>query len=265
MVAAANRQAQARGSVLGCPLDSLTLEDTVDVIDEAIAERRPLQHSALNAAKLVRIQSDETLRAAVAGSELVTADGQAIVWAGRLLGQAVPERVTGIDLFDALLARAVERSYGVYLLGSRPAVVERAAAEIRAAHPGIRLVGYRHGYFGRDEDEAVVEEIRNTQPDMLFVALETPVKETFLARYRERIGAPFVMGIGGSLDILAGERRRAPRLLQRLGLEWCYRLLQDPRRLARRYVVGNTLFILLVLRELASRRFSDSPRSRMSW
>jgi N-acetylglucosaminyldiphosphoundecaprenol N-acetyl-beta-D-mannosaminyltransferase len=250
---------------LGCPLDSLTLDDTVELIDDAIAERRPLQHSALNAAKLVRIQSDETLRAAVAGSELVTADGQAIVWAGRLLGQAIPERVTGIDLFDALLSRAVVRGYGVYLLGSRPAVVERAATEIRARHPGIRLVGYRHGYFVRSEDEAVVEEIRSTQPDMLFVALETPVKETFLARYRDRIGAPFVMGIGGALDIMAGERRRAPRLLQRLGLEWSYRLLQDPRRLARRYLVGNTVFTLLVLRELATQRFPGASGSRITW
>jgi N-acetylglucosaminyldiphosphoundecaprenol N-acetyl-beta-D-mannosaminyltransferase len=265
MIAAANRHARGRGSVLGCPLDCLTLDDTVDVIDDAIANRRPLQHSALNAAKLVRIQSDETLRAAVAGSELVTADGQAIVWAGRLLGQVVPERVAGIDLFDALLSRAVLRGYGVYLLGSRPDVVERAAAEIRARHPGIRLVGYRHGYFGRSEDEAVVEEIRDTRPDMLFVALETPVKETFLARYRDRIGAPFVMGIGGALDILAGERRRAPRLLQQLGLEWCYRLAQDPRRLARRYLVGNTVFILLVLRALLARWFAGPPRRRMTW
>jgi len=255
---------RGRASLLGCPLDLLTLDDTVAAIDDAVAERRSLQHSALNAAKLVRIQRDETLRAAVAGSELVTADGQAIVWAARLLGQPVPERVTGIDLFESLLARAARRGYGVYLLGGSAAVADRAAAEIRARHPGIRLVGYRHGYFGRDEDAAVVEEIRCARPDLLFVALETPVKETFLARYRDRIGAPFVMGIGGALDILAGERRRAPRLLQRLGLEWGYRLAQDPRRLARRYLVGNSVFIWLVLRELAARpsaaRAAEVPR-----
>jgi len=255
---------RGRAWLLGCPLDPLTLDDTVAAIDGAVAERRSIQHSALNAAKLVRIQSDETLRAAVVGSELVTADGQAIVWAARLLGQSVPERVTGIDLFESLLARAARRGYGVYILGGRATVADRAAAEIRARYPGIRLVGYRHGYFGRDEEGAVVEDIRGAQPDLLFVALETPVKETFLARHRDRIGAPFVMGIGGALDILAGERRRAPRLLQRLGLEWGYRLAQDPRRLARRYLVGNSVFIWLVLRELAARpsaaRAAEVPR-----
>jgi N-acetylglucosaminyldiphosphoundecaprenol N-acetyl-beta-D-mannosaminyltransferase len=165
----------------------------------------------------------------------------------------VPARVTGIDLFDALLALAARRGYRVYLLGARPHVVARAAAEICSRHPDLVLAGFRDGYFGAAETESVVEEIRAAEPQLLFVALETPVKETFLAKYRERIGAPFVMGIGGALDVMAGERRRAPRVLQRLGLEWGYRLAQDPRRLARRYVVGNTVFTWLVLRAAVGR------------
>ena len=243
----------SRSTLLGSPLDAVTLPEAVSVVDAAVSERRQLQHTALNAAKVVRIQHDDLLRDAVAGSELVTADGQAVVWAARLLGQSVPERVAGIDLFEALLTLAARRGYGVYLLGARPAVVKRAAAVIRARHPGIRIVGARDGYFAAEESDAVVDQIQRAAPDLLFVALETPVKETFIARYRDRLGAPFVMGIGGSLDILAGERRRAPRLLQRLGLEWCYRLAQDPRRLARRYVVGNTVFTWLVLRAAFAR------------
>jgi N-acetylglucosaminyldiphosphoundecaprenol N-acetyl-beta-D-mannosaminyltransferase len=230
-----------------------------------VSERRSLQHSALNAAKLVRIQGDETLRAAVAGSDLVTADGQAVVWAARLLGQRLPERVTGIDLFDALLARAEQRGYGVYILGAREDVLERAVATIRARHQFLRLVGYRHGYFDKREERGIVEEIRSTRPDMLFVALETPAKETFLARHRDRIGAPFVMGVGGAVDILAGERRRAPRLLQRLGLEWGYRLAQDPRRLARRYVVGNSVFTWLVLRAMFARLLGERRPAQVPW
>jgi N-acetylglucosaminyldiphosphoundecaprenol N-acetyl-beta-D-mannosaminyltransferase len=242
-----------RRSLLGCPLDPLTLEGTVSLIEGAVAARRPLQHSALNAAKLVRMQHDEALREAVTGSELVTADGQAIVWAARLLGQPLPERVAGIDLFEALLAAAERRGFGVYIFGGRAAAADRAAAEILARHPRLRLVGYRNGYFDAEDEADIVEEIRSAQPDLLFVALETPAKETFLARHRVRIGAPFVMGIGGAVDILAGERRRAPRVLQRVGLEWAYRLAQDPRRLARRYLVGNSMFTWLVLRAMAAR------------
>jgi N-acetylglucosaminyldiphosphoundecaprenol N-acetyl-beta-D-mannosaminyltransferase len=258
-MSAATMASRGRASVLGCPLDPVTLDEAVAVVDRAVGQRRPFQHTSVNAAKFVRLRHDDALRAAVFGSELITADGQAVVWAARVLGQPVPERVAGIDLFEALLALAHRRGYRVYLLGARATIADRAAVAIRARYPGLHLVGYRHGYFGPDEAEGIVEQIRQAEPELLFVALETPVKETFLAKYRERIGAPFVMGVGGALDILAGERRRAPRLLQRLGLEWSYRLIQDPRRLARRYVVGNTVFTWLVLRAAAA-RFAEARR-----
>jgi N-acetylglucosaminyldiphosphoundecaprenol N-acetyl-beta-D-mannosaminyltransferase len=253
-----------RLSLLGCPLDPLTLAETLSVIEAAVDSRRPVQHSALNAAKLVRMQCDEALRAAVAGSELVTADGQAVVWAARLLGQHIPERVAGIDLFEALLALAERRAFGVYVLGAREDTLEHAAAEIMRRHPELRLVGTHNGYFKPEQEGAIVDEIRDAGADLLFVALETPAKETFLARYRDRIGAPFVMGIGGAVDVLAGERRRAPRLLQRVGLEWAFRLAQDPRRLARRYVVGNSKFAWLVARAMLDRAASARADVR-SW
>jgi N-acetylglucosaminyldiphosphoundecaprenol N-acetyl-beta-D-mannosaminyltransferase len=255
-VADSARPALASGQplVLGCRLDTLTLEETVAAIERAIAAGGPCQHMSVNAAKLVRLQDDPVLAAAVARSELVTADGQAVVWAARLLGRPVPERVTGIDLMDALLARAEQAGYGVYVLGARQEVLHAALAKIRERHPALRVVGSHHGYFARYEEADVVERIRADRPDILLVALETPAKELFLARNRERLAVPFVMGVGGAIDILAGVRRRAPRLLQRLGLEWLYRLAQDPRRLARRYIVGNTVFTWLVLRAVLSRR-----------
>jgi N-acetylglucosaminyldiphosphoundecaprenol N-acetyl-beta-D-mannosaminyltransferase len=197
----------------------------------------------------VRFQHDEELWRVIHGCQLVTADGQAVVWAGRVLGQPLPERVTGIDLMHAVLQRASERGYGVYVLGARAEVLERAVGTLRARYPNLWLVGARHGYFQPDEEVAVVEGIRESAPDVLFVALETPAKELFLARHRDRLQVPFVMGVGGAVDILGGVRRRAPRWLQRLGLEWAYRLAQDPRRLAGRYVVGNTRFTWLVVRE----------------
>lgn len=241
--------------MLGCSIDAVTLEQAVGIVEEQIALREPCQHVAINAAKLVRFQRDDQLRRVIRGCELITADGQAIVWAGRALGQPLPERVTGIDLMDAVLERASERGYGVYVLGARSEVLGRALAALRKRFPDLRLVGARHGYFKGHEEAAIVEDIREAAPDVLFVALETPAKELFLARHRDRLQVPFVMGVGGAVDILGGVRRRAPRWLQRLGLEWAFRLAQDPRRLAGRYVVGNTRFTWLVVRELVRRRF----------
>jgi len=245
---------ELRARVLGCWIDAVTLDQTVEIVEQAITSRRPCQHVAINAAKLVRFQNDEELRRVIRGCQLVTADGQAVVWAGRVLGQPLPERVTGIDLMHAVLERAGERDYGVYVLGARAEVLERAVRALGERYPSLRLVGARHGYFQADEEAAIVEGIREAAPDVLFVALETPAKELFLARHRDQLQVPFVMGVGGAVDILGGVRRRAPRWLQRFGLEWAYRLAQDPRRLAGRYVVGNTRFTWLVMREFFRQR-----------
>ena len=235
------------------------MTQTVARVADAIARRETTQHVAINAAKVVRYQHDEGLRAAVDGCELATADGQAVVWAARVLGRPLPERVAGIDLMDALLDVARSRGYRIFLLGARADVLERAESEICRRHPGVRIVGRHHGYFGREEEPGVVDDVAAATPDILFVALETPAKELFLARNRARLAVPFVMGVGGSFDVLAGERRRAPRWMRRSGLEWLYRLLQDPRRLARRYAVGNTRFVWLVLRDAV--RIRVHPRA----
>jgi N-acetylglucosaminyldiphosphoundecaprenol N-acetyl-beta-D-mannosaminyltransferase len=246
-------QAQ-RVTILGCPIDALTLEETVAQVERSIDARTTCQHVSINAAKLVKFQSDEVLREAIEGCELITADGQSVVWASRVLGQSLPERVTGIDLMHALFDAARLRGHRVYLLGAREEVLERAATEVESSYPGVSIVGRHHGYFGRDEEPELVASIAEARPDMLFVALETPAKELFLARNRERLGIPFVMGVGGAFDVLAGLRRRAPEWMRSSGLEWLYRLVQDPRRLARRYAIGNSQFIWLVARERLRRR-----------
>jgi N-acetylglucosaminyldiphosphoundecaprenol N-acetyl-beta-D-mannosaminyltransferase len=243
----------ARIELLGCPVDPVTLEEAVGLAEAAIANGAQIQHVAINAAKVVRARHEPDLRAAIEGCELATADGQAVVWAGRVLGKRIPERVAGIDLMDALLAASAEHGHRVYLLGARAEVLARAEAALLARFPGANVVGRHHGYFGRAEEDELVGEIAAAKPDLLFVALETPAKETFLARHRDRLGIPFVMGVGGAFDIAGGLRKRAPRWMRRAGLEWLYRLAQDPRRLARRYVVGNTVFTWLVVRELAGR------------
>lgn len=235
-----------RAHILGCPIDRLGMADTVAEIDRAIAAGRYTQHMAVNAAKLVAMRDDPKLVEIIGGCGLVSADGQSVVWASRLLGDPLPERVAGIDLMEALLELAERRSYGVYFLGARAEVLERAVERLRAKYPGLRVAGTRDGYFADDEASRVCQEIRATRADLLFVAMSSPRKEYFLGEYGPNLGARFVMGVGGSIDVIAGVTRRAPIVWQRLGLEWLFRLLQEPRRMFRRYASTNARFIGLV-------------------
>jgi N-acetylglucosaminyldiphosphoundecaprenol N-acetyl-beta-D-mannosaminyltransferase len=246
--------------VLGCELDRLDLDATVARCEAVIESRGFAQHMAINAAKLVEMQRDARLREIVRGCELVNADGQAVVWASRVLGDPLPERVAGIDLMEALFERAEQKGYRVYVLGARADVLERAMERARERWPGLQLAGYRDGYFAPDQDAEVAGAIRAARTDVLFVAMSSPRKEYFLGEHGRSTGAPFVMGVGGSIDVMAGVTRRAPRLMQKLGLEWLFRLGQEPRRLLRRYVVTNARFMALVLREAARRALGRPSR-----
>jgi len=250
--------------LLGTPLHPVTMAQAVGLVEQAVAARRPLRHLAMNAAKLVALHHDETLRSAAASADLVTADGQAVVWAARVLRRPVPERVTGIDLMDASLALAARCGHRVFMLGARPEVLRDAVAALRRRFPGLRIVGAIHGCFPPHEEAAVVRQIAAARPDMLFVALSSPRKEQFLADHEGQLAIPFCMGVGGSLDVIAGRVRRAPRPLQRLGLEWFFRLIQEPRRLWRRYLRTNTKFVGLVARAAWRARRSDAAVEGLS-
>jgi N-acetylglucosaminyldiphosphoundecaprenol N-acetyl-beta-D-mannosaminyltransferase len=229
-------------------------------------EGRPRQHVVVNAAKIVQAQDDPELAEVIASCDLINADGMAVVWAGRILGVPVPERVAGIDLMEALLGRSGERGWRVYLLGARQDVVEEVVRREVSRHPRLDIVGYRNGYWSPGEEASVVHEIAQARPDVLFVAMSSPKKEHFVGRHKDDLAVPFVMGVGGSFDVVAGRVSRAPLWMQRAGLEWAHRLLQEPRRMARRYAVGNTRFILLVLRHWwSSRHRSARHRSARHW
>jgi N-acetylglucosaminyldiphosphoundecaprenol N-acetyl-beta-D-mannosaminyltransferase len=253
--ALATATATSRVEVLGCPVDPLDMEATLDRCEAIIQARDYAQHMAVNVAKLVACRENPLLREAVENSAIINADGQGVVWAARLLGTPLPERVAGIDLMDALMGRAADRGWRVFVLGARDEVLDRAADVLRDRHPGLTLAGMRNGYFKPDEVEGVVEQIRAAEPDILFVAMGTPHKELFLAEYGPSLGVPLVMGVGGAIDVVAGVTRRAPMLFQRLGLEWFYRLMQEPRRMFRRYAVTNARFASLLLRALGARLF----------
>ena len=243
--------ARDRVNVLGCEIDRLDRGQTLAACAAAIEERRFTQHMAINAAKIVALTKDSDLQRIVEGCELVSADGQAVVWASRLLGDRLPERVAGIDLMQALLELAEARGYRVYILGAQPAVLERAVAVIRRRHPALVLAGHRDGYFPDEQADAVAADIAVSRPDILFVAMSSPRKEYFLGEFGRRVGASLVMGVGGSVDVLAGVTRRAPALMQRAGLEWLFRLAQEPRRMLRRYAVTNMRFLWMLARARA--------------
>lgn len=240
----------ARAQVLGCPIDRLDMDATLSEVERVIASRRFTQHVSINTAKLVTLRGDPELRSIVEGCGLISADGAGVVWASRLLKDPLPERVAGIDLMNRLLDRAEESGYSVYFLGARPEVLALALERIRARHPRLAIAGARDGYFADSEAAEVAAAIRATGADIVFVAMTSPRKEYFLGAHGEQLGAPFVMGVGGSIDVVAGVTRRAPAAWQRVGLEWLYRLLQEPRRLFRRYAVTNARFAWMLGREL---------------
>jgi N-acetylglucosaminyldiphosphoundecaprenol N-acetyl-beta-D-mannosaminyltransferase len=244
--------------LFGVPIHALTMAQVLDRIDHAIAARQRLHIGVVNTAKVVNMDRDELLRRDVLSSDLIVADGMGIVWASRLLGRPLPERVTGIDLMIGMLQRGHERGSRVYCLGATEEISQRVASEIGARFPGVRLVGRRNGYFRDHEEQAIAEAIAEARPDILFVAITSPKKEQFLARWGERIGVPVLHGVGGSFDVLAGKVQRAPETWQRLGLEWLYRVKQEPRRLWRRYLVTNTIFVGMVFKAFAGRLWNGS-------
>jgi len=236
-------------SLRALPIAPITMEQALDRVDAAIATRTRLRIGVVNAAKIVNMASDASLREDVLASDLVLADGASVVWARRLLGRPLPERVAGIDLMIGILRRGNERGYRVFCLGATREVLDGVCARIAADFPGIVLVGARDGYYSDADEEALAAEIDQSKPDVIFVAMTSPRKERFLARWSQRLDVRVWHGVGGSFDVLAGKVRRAPRLWQQLGVEWLYRVLQEPRRLWKRYLVTNTVFCAMVARE----------------
>ena len=241
--------------ILGYPILAATMDEVVRLCGDAIDQRQPVQIGVLNAAKVVNAARDAGLHDAMLSCDVILADGQSVVWASRMLRQPLPERVAGIDLFVQLLELADAQHLSVYLLGATPEVVEQVAAVMGTRFPGARLAGYRDGYF--DDPDAVAQEIAASRPDMLFLGMTSPKKEKFLEKYQPVMNVPVTHGVGGSFDILAGVTKRAPERWQRMGMEWAYRLVQEPGRMWKRYLRTNVLFSVMIARELVSQRLTS--------
>lgn len=240
-----------RVNFLGTKLDASTMAGTLACLEQRIVARRFTQHVVVNVAKFVHMRSDPMLRASVEECDVINVDGMGVIWGGRLLGMDLGERVAGVDLFSKLIELSAAKSFPVYLLGAKDEVVREVSRRLLERHPSLPIAGFHHGYFW-DDEEAVVERIRASGARLLFVAITSPRKENFIARWKDRLGVDFVMGVGGTFDVVAGVVRRAPVWMQRAGLEWFYRVLQEPRRMWRRYLKTNLAFARLLIRAKVS-------------
>ena len=247
---------------LNAPMDVASMDETVNIIEKKISADTFTQHVVVNVAKLIHMQKDAELADSVKSCDLINIDGMGVVWGARMFGHEIPERVAGVDLFHKLLAMSAGNRFPVFLLGAKQDVVEKTAKLVQKQYPGLQVAGFHHGYFW-DDEEAVVNAIRASGAKLLFVAITSPKKENFINKWRDQLGVNFVMGVGGTFDVVAGKVKRAPRWMQRAGLEWLYRVIQEPRRMWKRYLVTNSAFAWLLLQEKSRTLWARRPLLRL--
>ena len=238
-----------RINFLGIEIDPLTMEETLDRVSEIVDKREITQHVVINVAKLVYTQKDAKLKNIINSCGLINVDGAGVILGAKFLGIKFPERVTGIDLMQNLVAYSSEKEYKIYFLGAKEEVVSKIVNDYKKIYPNLNIAGYRNGYFSSEEEDKVAEDIKNSGADILFVAMGSPKKEIFINKFIQKMQVPFVMGVGGSFDVVSGKIKRAPLWMQKLYLEWFFRLIQEPKRMWKRYLVTNTKFAFLLLKE----------------
>lgn len=243
-----------RIKILNAVIDNYSTEETLAIVENAIKNKKQIHHTVVNAGKIVAMQSDLQLRKSVNESDLINADGQAVVWASRILRKPLKERVAGIDLMINLVACAHKNNTKIFFFGAKEEVVKEVVNKYSKAYSPNIIAGYRNGYFKKEEEQEIAKEISKSGASILFVAISSPTKENFLYENKELLSnVNFIMGVGGSFDVVSGKVKRAPLWMQNSGMEWFYRFIQEPKRMWKRYLVGNTKFIFLVLKERLSK------------
>lgn len=236
-----------RVKFLNTYVDALTMDETLKKIQKYIDSKACVQHVVINAGKVNLMQENEELTRIINDCPLINADGQSIVWGSKILGNPLPERVAGIDIFTELVKISAQNGYRPYFFGATEEVVTEVIRKFKNQYPGLDIAGYRNGYFSDEESESIAKDIKKSGADILFVAFSSPKKELWIKEHMEIMKVPFAMGVGGSFDVIAGKTNRAPRWMQKYGLEWFYRFIQEPRRMWKRYIIGNIKFVRLIL------------------
>ena len=240
-----NKNTDNRYEILNTYVNAISMDETIRRVEEIIKRGIPTQHVVINASKVNLMEKDLKLRKIVNACPLINADGASVVWAAKRLGIPLKERVTGCDMFQNLVRVAAEKGYKIFLFGAKEEVVTKVKSIYEKQYPGIQIVGYRNGYFTEKDEPEIVKQMHDSGADMMFVAFSSPKKEYWVNKYLNEIGIPFVMGVGGSFDIVAGVTERAPKWFQEHDLEWFYRFIQEPKRMWKRYIIGNTKFVAL--------------------
>ena len=253
----------ARIDLFGCPFDRVDLDQALARVEGYLAaDDGVLRHSTgVNIDQLLKMKREPEFAEIIRACDLVTADGQPVVWWSRVVGDPLPERVASIDLMYRLLARSAEVGHPIFLLGAKPDAVERAEARFRADFPGVVIAGSRDGYFTREQEPEVAAQISDSGATLLFIAITSPKKEELVGRNQSALKIRFALGIGGAFDIAAGITRRAPRWMQRAGLEWAWRTALEPKRIGPR-VLDDLRFARYLPADFARHRLSagrDAP------
>jgi N-acetylglucosaminyldiphosphoundecaprenol N-acetyl-beta-D-mannosaminyltransferase len=223
--------------------------DFIQIIDESIKGNTQLIQSGVNAASIVELKNSPGIENAYNNADLINIDGMSMVWALRYLGFVVPERVACPDLALAIMELAEKNKYSLFLFGAKEKSLTAAVENIRTMHPKLQVSGFRNGYFKPEDEESVIQMINSANSDILFLGMPSPQKELFVEKYRNQLKVKYILGVGGFFDILSGSIKRAPLWMQNSGMEWFYRLMKEPRRMWRRYLIGNLTFIKLVIQE----------------
>lgn len=234
-------------NILGIRVHLIDLNASLPLIERFIHSRRPHQIVVVNVAKIVKAQSNNLLKNIINNADLVGADGVPVIWVSKVLRPEIPGRLNGTDLMEKLVALSAKKGYSIYFFGAADDVVKEVVSFYSQKYPTLKIAGYRNGYFSVDDEIEIVKKIRRSNADILLIGFGTPKKEIFIKKYKDEMNVPVIHGVGGSFDVVAGKTKRAPIWMQKNGLEWFFRILQEPGRMLKRYLVTNSLFVIFVL------------------
>jgi N-acetylglucosaminyldiphosphoundecaprenol N-acetyl-beta-D-mannosaminyltransferase len=235
--------------LLNTVIDVLDISQTIDLVEKYVVTKTPLHLMGVNADKINEVNQNERMKKIVNSCGVINADGASVVIASRFLKKPLPERVAGIDLMQRLIALSAMKDYSVYLLGAKQEIVEKTAKVLKNQYPNLKLKGIHNGYFTEADWKRISNELKEKKPDFVFVGITSPLKEYFIEYLQEQGNDCVFMGVGGSFDVISGSIPRAPMWMQKINLEWLFRVIHEPRRLFKRYFIGNTAFVKAVLKE----------------